>query len=284
MVADAASDDRFARDPYFTDVDRCSLMAVPILNRGTLRAVLLLENRLIRAAFTAGRLDAVQLIAGQLAVSLDNAQLYAELTASRARIVAAADQARQRIERDLHDGTQQRLVSLALHLRAAQAGAPPALAAELDRVVAEAAGALDELRETARGIHPAILAEGGLRPALRTLARRSPAHIDLQVHVKGRLAEPVEVSVYYFVAEALTNAAKHARATAVRVEVDIIGEVLSVAVSDNGIGGADFTGGTGLAGLRDRVEAIGGRMYLDSPRRAGTSLRAELPLTAANGG
>ena len=102
--------------------------------------------------------------------------------------------------------------------------------------------------------------------------------------MKGRLAEPVEVSVYYFVAEALTNAAKHARATAVRVEVDIIGEVLSVAVSDNGIGGADFTGGTGLAGLRDRVEAIGGRMYLDSPRRAGTSLRAELPLTAANGG
>ena len=114
VVGDATRDDRFARDPYFTDVDCCSLLAVPILSRGTLRAVLLLENRLIRGAFTTDRLDAVKLIAGQLAVSLDNAQLYAELTASRARIVATADHTRRRIERDLHDGAQQRLVSLAL--------------------------------------------------------------------------------------------------------------------------------------------------------------------------
>ena len=130
VVADATHDDRFARDPYFTDVGCCALLALPILSRGTLRAVLLLENRLIRGAFTTERLDAVQLIAGQLAVSLDNAQLYAELSASRARIVATADQTRRRIERDLHDGAQQRLVSLALQLRAAQAAVPPE-AAEL---------------------------------------------------------------------------------------------------------------------------------------------------------
>jgi GAF domain-containing protein len=194
VVDDAVRDDRFARDLYFADADCCSLLAVPIVSRALLRAVLLLENRLIRGAFTAERLDAVQLIAGQLAVSLDNAQLYAELTASRARIVAAADQARRQIERDLHDGAQQRLVSLALHLRAAQAAAPPTLAAELDRAVAEATGALDELRKTARGIHPAILAEGGLRPALRTLARRSPVPVALDLRADGRLPDQIEVS------------------------------------------------------------------------------------------
>ena len=132
-----------------------------------LRAVLLLENRLIRGAFTADRLDAVMLIAGQLAVSLDNAQLYAELTASRARIVAAADHARRRIERDLHDGAQQRLVSLALRLRAAQTAVPPRVGragGTTGRAGGEATSALDELRELARGIHPAVLAEGGLAP------------------------------------------------------------------------------------------------------------------------
>jgi signal transduction histidine kinase len=246
--------------------------------------VLLLENRLIRGAFTTARLDAVQLIAGQLAVSLDNAQLYAELTASRSRIVAAADQARRRIERDLHDGTQQRLISLALRLRAAQEAAPPALAAELDRAVGEAAGALEELRETARGIHPAILANGGLRPALRALARRSLIPVDLQIPARGRLPEPVEISAYYLVAEALTNAAKHARSSAISVEVQIAGEVLRVTVRDDGVGGADLTRGTGLAGLKDRVEAIGGRISLDSPRGAGTSLHVELPITDTNGG
>ncbi|WP_346276115.1 AAA family ATPase [Pseudonocardia sp.] len=453
VVGDATRDDRFARDPYFTDVDCCSLLAVPILSRGTLRAVLQLENRLIRGAFTAERLDAVTLIAGQLAVSLDNAQLYAEfrriadeqaalrrvatlvargvgpdlvfaavaeevgalfgadaaaivrfepdgeatamggyglehsqpgsrstpdphlamasvqatgraarrdvdaptsaslleatpegvrsavaspivvegrlwgamavgsrrdrlpqdteqrladftelvatatanaesraeLTTSRARIVAAADQTRRRIERDLHDGAQQRLVSLALQLRTARAAVPPeldALAAELDELAAGATGALDEVREIARGIHPAILAEGGLRTALKTLARRSPIPVDLDMRAEGRLPEHVEVSAYYVVAEALTNAAKHARASAVTVavEVDAADAVLRVAVRDDGAGGADSTRGTGLVGLKDRVEALGGRIFLDSPRGAGTSLRVDLPLTATNGG
>jgi signal transduction histidine kinase len=286
VVADVTGDDRFARDPYFAGTGSCALLAVPVLSRGALRAVLLLENRLIHGAFTADRLDAVNLIAGQLAVSLDNAQLYAELTASRARIVAAADQARRRIERDLHDGAQQRLVSLGLQLRAAQAALPPGLGAQLDRAVAEASDALEELRETARGIHPAILADGGLRPALKTLARRSPVPVDLRVHAGGRLPGPVEVSAYYVVAEALTNTAKHARASAVTVtaEVGTVDPLLRITIRDDGVGGADLTRGTGLVGLRDRVEALGGQIFVDSPPGAGTTLRAELPLTTASGG
>jgi len=457
LVVDDAADDRFTRDPYFADARCCSLLAVPIFSRSILRAVLLLENRLIRGAFTAERLDAVKLIAGQLTVSLDNAQLYAEfrriadeqaalrrvatlvargappaevfaavtaeagqvlgtdhtglfrydtdggttavgawtrtgvaapvpvgsrmslrgqnvttlvsetgrparlddygdvsgpagdlargwgthasvgapitvedqlwgvmtavsnseelppdtearlagfteliatavanaesqaqLTASRARIVATADATRRRIERNLHDGAQQRLVTLALQLRSAQAAAPPRageLAAQLGRAAAGATGALDELREIARGIHPAILTKGGLKPALNVLGRRCPVSVELDVRVEGRLPEPIEIATYYVVAEALTNAAKHADASTVTVTVtiesDTAGAVLRVAVRDDGAGGADFTRGTGLAGLKDRVEALGGAIVLHSPRGAGTSLRTELPLTLA---
>ena len=219
-----------------------------------------------------------------VATAIANAEAQAEVTASRARIVAAADQARRRIERDLHDGTQQRLVSLALKLRAAQAAVPPGLGGQLDEAVAEATGALEELTEIARGIHPAILAERGLAAALKTLARRSPIPVDLQVRADERLPEPVEVSAYYVVAEALTNAAKHSGASAVSVEVEVAGEVLRVAVRDDGAGGADLARGTGLAGLKDRVEALGGRILLDSRPGAGTSLQAEFPLTATNDG
>ena len=217
-----------------------------------------------------------------VATAIANAEAQGEVTASRVRIVAASDQARQRIERDLHDGAQQRLVSLGLRQRTAQEAAPPELGAQLDEAVAEATSALDELRETARGIHPAILADGGLRSALNALARRSPVPVDLHVHTNGRLPEPVEVSAYFVVAEALTNAAKHARASEVTVsaEIDAADAVLRLTVRDNGAGGADFARGTGLAGLKDRVEALGGRIILDSPRGAGTSLHAELPLTA----
>jgi signal transduction histidine kinase len=291
IVADVPGDDRFARDPYFTDVARCSLLAVPILSRGNPRAVLLLENRLIRGAFTADRLDAVTLIAGQLAVSLDNAQLYAELTTSRTRIVTAADHARQRIERDLHDGAQQRLVSLALRLRAAQAGAPPGsgeLAGELDSLVSEVTSALDELRELARGIHPVVLVEGGLPAALETLALRSAVPVELAVGVEGRLPAQIEIAAYYAVSEALTNAAKHAAASAVQVQVDTVqaegADLLRVEVRDDGRGGAAVAQGTGLLGLKDRAEALGGRIHLHSPPGSGTTLRLELPLTAPNGG
>jgi predicted ATPase/signal transduction histidine kinase len=215
------------------------------------------------------------------ATAVANAEAQVALAASRARIVAAADHARRRIERDLHDGAQQRLVSLALLLRETQATVPRELGARLDHAVAEATGALDELSEIARGIHPAILAERGLAPALKTLARRSPIPVDLQVQVNERLPEPVEVSAYYVIAEALTNAAKHARASTVTVRIEVAGEVLLLAVRDDGVGGADFTRGTGLAGLKDRVEALGGRIFLDSPRGAGTSLRVQLPLTTS---
>ena len=222
-----------------------------------------------------------------VATAIANAGAQAEVTASRARIVAAADQARRQIERDLHDGAQQRLVTLALQLRAARAAVPPELGelgAELDRAAAGATGALDELREIARGIHPAILAEGGLRRALRTLARRSPIPVELQVRADERLPDQVEVSAYYVVAEALTNAARHSRASAVSVEVEVAGEVLRVAVRDDGAGGADLARGTGLVGLKDRVQALGGRIFLDSRSGAGTSLQAEFPLTATNDG
>jgi GAF domain-containing protein len=215
-----------------------------------------------------------------VATAIANAEARAALAASRARIVATADATRRRIERDLHDGAQQRLVSLTLRLRAAQAALPRELGTQLDHAVAEAAGALDDLGEIARGIHPAILAERGLTPALKTLARRSPISVDLQVRVKERLPEPVEVSAYYVIAEALTNAAKHARAATVSVQVEVAADVLILEVRDDGAGGADFTHGTGLAGLKDRVEALGGRIFLDSPPGAGTSLRVELPLAA----
>ncbi len=219
-----------------------------------------------------------------LATAIANTQAREELAASRARIVAAADQARQRMERDLHDGAQQRLVSLGVWLRAVQAAMPPEYGAKLDRAVAEAVGALDELREYARGLHPAVLSERGLGFALEALANRSPIPVDLGMRAEGRLPEHVEIGAYYVVAEAMTNAAKHAQASAVSVEIETADDVLRVAVRDDGVGGAGFTGGTGLVGLKDRVEAIGGRLFLDSPPGAGTSLSAEIPLTTANRG
>jgi signal transduction histidine kinase len=282
VADDATHDDRFARDPYFTDVGCCALLALPILSRGALRGVLLLENRLIRGAFTSDRLDAVQLIVGQLAVSLDNAQLYAELSASRARIVATADQTRRRIERDLHDGAQQRLVSLVLQLRAAQAAAPPEaaeIAQQVGDVAAVLAGTLDELREIAHGLHPAILAEGGLRLALKAVARRCAVPVRLDVGVARRLPEPAEIAAYYAVSEALTNTIKHAHASAADVEASARDGVLHVRVSDDGRGGAAFGPGSGLIGLKDRIEAAGGRITLRSPPGAGTTVQITLPLT-----
>jgi PAS domain S-box-containing protein len=220
-----------------------------------------------------------------VAIAIANADAQAELTASRARIVAAGDQARRRFERDLHDGTQQRLVSLALELRNAQAAVPPELTElgeQLDRSVTCATDLLDELREIARGIHPAILTQGGLAAALRALARRCPIPVHLDMRFPDQLPQHVEAGAYYVVAEALTNAAKHSRASTVSltVETDTAGGVLHLAVSDDGVGGAHFAPAGGLVGLKDRVEAIGGLIRLDSPSGAGTSLRVEMPLTA----
>jgi signal transduction histidine kinase len=213
--------------------------------------------------------------------AIANAESRAELDASRARIVTTADAARRRIERDLHDGAQQQLVSLALELRAAQASAPPELRehrAELSRVVEGLTSVLEGLRELALGIHPTVLAEGGLGPALKTLARRAPLPVELDVRVRGRLPETVEVAAYYVVSEGLTNAAKYARASVAHVAVEALDGVLHVGVHDDGLGGADTSHGSGLLGLKDRAEAIGGTMSLQSPRGAGTSLHVELPI------
>jgi len=219
-----------------------------------------------------------------VATAIANAESQAALRASQARIIAAADATRRQIERELHSGAQQRLVSLALQLRAAQADVPPgaaALAAELDQVAGGLTGVLEELREFARGIHPAILADGGLGPALRTLARRSPIPVNLDAQVHGRLPEPVEVCAYYVVSEALANAAKHARAAAAMVRVLADGDALTVQVHDDGAGGARLGAGAGLIGLKDRVEALGGRFTLHSTLGEGTTVTARLPLTAA---
>ncbi len=218
------------------------------------------------------------------ATAIANAEAQAALTASRTRIVAAADATRQRIERNLHDGAQQRLVSLALELRAAQAAAPPGageLVEQLDGVAAGLDGVLEELREIARGLHPAILADGGLRPALKTLARRSAVPVHLDIQVERRLPEPVEIAAYYTAAEALTNAAKHAHAIAADIEVTERDGVLHVRVGDDGSGGADFSHGSGLVGLRDRAEALGGHLQLHSPPGAGTVLEIDLPVDDA---
>jgi signal transduction histidine kinase len=215
-----------------------------------------------------------------VATAIANAESRAELAASRARIVATADATRRRIERNLHDGAQQHLVSLALELRAAQASLPSELGeqrAELSRVVEGLMAVLDELREISSGIHPAILSEGGLAPALKTLARRSPIPVLLDVHVDARLPESVEVAAYYVVSEMLTNAAKHAHASSVHVQVAGADGVLHVSVRDDGVGGADPARGSGLVGLRDRVEALGGTVEVESPRDAGTAIEVALP-------
>jgi signal transduction histidine kinase/PAS domain-containing protein len=205
----------------------------------------------------------------------------AELAASRARIVTAADQTRRRIERDLHDGVQQRLVSLTLAQRGAEAMVPPELPelqAQLSRVADGLAGALEELQEISRGIHPAILAQGGLAAALKILARRSAVPVELEVRAGTRLPEPVEVAAYYIVSEALTNTAKHAHASAVHVAVEARDGILGLSIRDDGRGGADPARGSGLIGLTDRVDALGGTIEVASPVGAGTTLLIRLPI------
>jgi signal transduction histidine kinase len=216
-----------------------------------------------------------------VATAIANAENRAELKASRARLVAAADEARRRIERDLHDGTQQRLVSLAIKLQLAQSDVPPELReldSELGRIAGELGGVVDELREISRGIHPAVLSMGGLRPALRTLARRSAIPVAVDVRTETRFPAAVEAAAYYVVSEALTNAAKHAHASAVHVDLVAERGAVRVSISDNGVGGAHPGQGSGLVGLRDRVEALGGTIEIASPSGGGTELVVTLPL------
>jgi len=237
---------------------------------------LLDEPELVRAAGAAARL------------ALENARLQAEMRAqlaqvqeSRARIVTAADEERRRIERDLHDGAQQRLVSLALQLRMAQrqlgsGKADPAVEELLDSAVDELQVAVDELRELARGVHPAILTEEGLAAALESLAARSPFPVELDV-LEDRLPAQVEATAYFVACEALANVAKHARASKAAVFVSRRNGLLAVEVADDGVGGARPVNGSGLSGLADRVEALGGRLRIESPAGGGTRIVSEIP-------
>jgi signal transduction histidine kinase len=255
-----------------------SLAAAPIIVNGAVWGLMVVAS-------TAGpiRDDAEDHLAeftALLGSAIANTQSRAELSASRARVVAAADETRRRLERDLHDGIQQRLVALALKARTIESMAPrPAreIQGELS-VLADGLGtSLDELREISRGIHPAVLSEAGLGPALQALARRSAVPVELHLDLGPGLAEHVEVAAYYIASEALTNAAKHARASVVDLRVERTDGALTLSIRDDGIGGADPGNGSGIIGLKDRVDSLGGMISVSSPPGLGTSLNVRLP-------
>jgi signal transduction histidine kinase len=254
-------------------------VGAPVLVEDRLWGVMVAVWR--RPPAASGLEDRIGHFSDVVATAISNAQARADLAASRARIVAAGDETRRRIERDLHDGAQQRLVTLGLSLKAAEQAVPPDLAGlkqELARLASGLAEVLDELREMSRGIHPAILTEGGLRPALRALARRSPVPVRLETDVTARLPQQVEVAAYFVVSEALANVAKHAQAAQVRVSVQVRAGRLEIMISDDGRGGADPSRGSGLIGLTDRVEALGGTIRVSSPAGVGTQIAVALPL------
>jgi signal transduction histidine kinase len=257
-----------------------SAVGVPVVVDGALWGVMAVGSR-DSESLPSDLEDRLMNFTELLATAIANAEGRAELDASRARIVATADATRRRIERDLHDGAQQQLVSLALALRAAQATVPEGFVEhqnELSLVVAGLTSALDDLREIALGIHPAGLSDDGLTPALKRLVARSPIRVNLEVDADARFPESVEVTAYYVVSEALTNAAKYAETPVADVTVTAGAAALRVEVRDGGRGGANPAEGTGLIGLKDRVEAIGGTMRLASPDGAGTLLSVVLPL------
>ncbi len=209
--------------------------------------------------------------------------LASELAASRARILASGIDARRRIERDLHDGVQQRLVSLGLAVhRAETLAAPdhPALREHLSGIRAGLKSAVDELRDVAHGIHPSVLSDGGLAPALAALARRSPIPVDLTIRAHRRVPDQLELCLYYVASEALTNALKHAQAGAIAVELDLDDSTARLVVRDDGLGEADSRRGSGLVGMADRVQALGGAIQVDSRPGHGTRLSVEVPWTS----
>ncbi|MGI5240413.1 DUF4118 domain-containing protein [Dactylosporangium sp. CA-139066] len=255
-------------------------VGVPVLVEGRLWGAALVTTTSpapISEAAAARLVDFTKL----LATAIANADSQAQLVASRARIVAAADNTRRQLERDLHDGAQQRLISIGLQLRSIEGSLPPGLDAISDQLKVAAhdvTGVCDDLREISRGIHPAILSRGGLGPALRTLARRSAIPVELTLDINRHLAERTEVTAYFIVSEALTNAAKHARASTVRIEAKVAGAFFKLSIQDDGIGGATTGTGTGLIGLQDRTEALGGEMEVVSPTGGGTTLNVSIPI------
>jgi signal transduction histidine kinase len=256
-----------------------STVGSPIVAEGRLWGAMTISSTdELLPAGTEGRLEKFTEL---LATAIANAESRSELAASRRRIVAASDDARRRIERDLHDGTQQRLVSLGLAARAAEADAADGrgdLRAQLARIAAGLADAVAELQEFSRGIHPAILATRGVGPALRTLARRCAVPVDLEVTTDARFPEPVEIAVYYVASEALANAMKHAQASRIEISLTTRDGRLLLSLRDDGVGGADPGRGSGLAGLADRVEALGGSIQVRSVAGAGTHITVDLPL------
>jgi signal transduction histidine kinase len=258
-----------------------SAVNAPIVAHGRLWGAITVASRRHRLADDVEQqmADFAELVGTAIA----NAESQAALAVSRARVVATADETRRRIQRDLHDGAQQRLVSLTLQVRSLQAALTAEqveLRREIDRIAVNLTAAVDELRDLASGIHPPVLTKAGLRPALALLARRSPVPVDLDMARDERLPPHLEISAYYVVSEALANAAKHARASRIAVGATASDGTFTIVVRDDGMGGADFTG-SGLIGLKDRVEALGGRISLQSPAGKGTTLQVELPLTSA---
>ena len=254
--------------------------AVTLIDRDGVQVAALLHD--LALAQEPELLDAATAAAS---IALENAQLHVELRArleelrgSRARVIDAGQKERQRLERNLHDGAQQRLIALSLELsRLEQQEEDPVLSARLDEARRELAVSLAELRDVARGLHPAVLTGHGLEVALESIAARSPVSVDLTVELEGRLHERIEVAAYYVVSESLANVAKHAQATIAKVDVVQTNGHLLVEVVDDGVGGADTEGGSGLRGLADRVEALNGRLRVWTPLGGGTRVKAEIP-------
>ena len=228
------------------------------------------------APFTADSEQRLHAFAELVGQAIANVDARAKLRESRARIVEAADTARRKLERDLHDGAQQRLVGLAIQLRLLTLRLGPD--AGIEPCIQELLDALEELRDLARGLHPAVLSERGLVPALEALATRSPVPAVVDATLAARLPEPQEVAFYFVAAEALANVAKYAGATQVEIRVRDTGDGAWIEIADDGAGGASPGGGSGLRGLRDRVEALDGRLRVESPPGVGTTVRAEVPL------
>ena len=255
-----------------------SQVSSPIIVEGRLWGVIAMNAREELPPDTEQRLEKfIDLVTTAIA----NAEGKSELAAARRRIVAASDETRRRIERDLHDGTQQRLVSLGLAVRAAEADLPPErddLRAQLSGVARGLVAAVEDLQEITRGIHPAILSKGGLAPALQALAHRSAIPVDLDLATDMRLEEPIEVAAYFVASEALANAVKHSQASRIDVSLGQHERSLLLFVRDDGVGGADAARGSGLVGLTDRVEALGGSIRVSSRPAKGTQIAVELPV------
>jgi signal transduction histidine kinase len=280
----AARCDEYSEAPgeYAAAVRRMGLrssVAVPIVVEGRLWGGIGAGTR--RGRFPANSDQRMAGFTELVGTAIANADSSAQLTASRARIVAAADDARRRIERDLHDGTQQRLVALGLALRLAQSTVPtqlPELQTRIGRIADELTAANEELCELARGIHPAILSERGLGPALRNLTRRAAIPVQLEIRTGAHPPGPIGVAAYYVVSEALSNITKHANASHTHVAVEERDGRLRLCIRDDGVGGADPAGGSGLIGLGDRVQALGGSIEVHSPPGGGTAVLANFPL------